>query len=236
MASAPPAIVGTVADLDTLSNLPQLEAAVTPCDFLEFRIDALLDAPEDLLDVRLKSSPRPIVLTVRDPAEGGVGALEADRRRALYERWLPQAAWVDVEIRNLVTFPEVVRHTQASQATLLGSMHDFQGTPDASELEDRAKQARDHGVDALKMAMTVRDGRDLATLLHIFERERAHLPVAAMGMGPLGMSSRVLFAEAGSLLTYTYLQKANAPGQWSSQEMRRLFDRMQLPPGFTGDR
>ena len=33
-----PAIVGTVADLETLEALPELGESVSRCDFLEFRI------------------------------------------------------------------------------------------------------------------------------------------------------------------------------------------------------
>lgn len=228
MTTRAPAIVGTIADLETLQALPDLEDAIAACDYLEFRVDALL-AEAALLEERLVRSPKPVVLTVRDTLEGGVGDLPKAERLRHFRHWLPSAAIIDLEIRNLPNFALLVEEARQRNLQILGSAHDFEGTPDAEILAETVAGGRAAGADAIKLAVTLRDGSDLATLLQIFERESREIPMAVMGMGPLGMSSRILFAECGSLLSYTYLKNPNAPGQWSSREMRRLFEAMKLP-------
>jgi 3-dehydroquinate dehydratase-1 len=53
--------------------------------------------------------------------------------------------------------------------------------------------------------------------------EPAPLPLAVMAMGRFGKVSRLLFAQAGSVLNYGYLATANAPGQWPAARLRELF-------------
>jgi 3-dehydroquinate dehydratase-1 len=42
-----------------------------------------------------------------------------------------------------------------------------------------------------------------------------------MAMGRFGKVSRLLFAQAGSVLNYTYLGSANASGQWPALQFRQ---------------
>jgi 3-dehydroquinate dehydratase-1 len=46
-------------------------------------------------------------------------------------------------------------------------------------------------------------------------------PLSVMAMGAFGKVSRLLFAQAGSVLNYAYLGTANASGQWSALDFRR---------------
>jgi 3-dehydroquinate dehydratase-1 len=57
-------------------------------------------------------------------------------------------------------------------------------------------------------------------LLDLFSISR--LPLAVMGMGPLGMSSRVLLANCGSVLNYGWLHTPNVPGQWAAIELAKI--------------
>ncbi len=222
-----PAIVGTVADAPTLTCLPTLGQTIDCCDLLEFRIDGLL-SEQHALQERLTSSPKPVLLTVRDPAEGGMGALSIEERAAHLESYLPHAQIVDIEIRNLAKFTPIVSQAKGANVAILASYHDFTTTPTAETLREAGSRAIDAGADLLKFAVTTRTANDVHTLHHLLEAFRPSIPTAAMGMGPLGMSSRVLLAQAGSILNYAYLQQANAPGQWSAHEMRSLFTAMAL--------
>jgi 3-dehydroquinate dehydratase-1 len=42
-----------------------------------------------------------------------------------------------------------------------------------------------------------------------------------MGMGALGKVSRLVFAEAGSVLNYGYLDRPNASGQWEATLLKQ---------------
>ena len=220
-----PAIVGAVADRDTLTALPDLEDVVQLCDFIEFRIDALLEN-EDLLVRRLADCSRPILITVRDPAEGGLFNLSPqDRQRRMLD-FLPHTTLLDIEIRNLEAFSGVLSQAKAAGVSIVGSFHDFSTTPTRESLLETIERGRAGGADLLKLAVTTKNALDLHTLLQVQEEMRSHTPLTVMGMGPLGMSSRVVAAQAGALLTYTYLKEANAPGQWSAHTMRHLFDEL----------
>ncbi len=223
-----PAIVGAVADLATLSVLPTLGPQTDACDFLEFRVDALHDhLPQ--LEHGLSLNIRPTLLTVRDPAEGGVGHLGWGQREALYASYLEWAQLIDLEIANLQSASTLVTRIQNESLTLVGSYHDFEKTPPLEVLKDAADRGVDGGAQILKFAVTTNTVADVATLLTFIEALSAkQLAWAVMGMGPLGMSSRVLFAQCGSLLNYAYLHQANAPGQWAAQTLRAVFNEMRL--------
>ena len=80
------------------------------------------------------------------------------------------------------------------------------------------KQANDAGADVLKIATHTKTPGDVAQLLNLLET--TPLPLAVMGMGPLGMASRVILAAAGSVLNYGWLHRPNVTGQWSAKELR----------------
>ncbi len=223
-----PAIVGGIADLDTLSSLPQLHETIDHCDLLEFRIDPLVDH-QPLLHQRMDETTVPLIVTVRDPAEGGLNGLAVEERARHMRAFLPHASLLDIEIRNLEVFAPVVAEARDARVTVLGSYHDFEATPSESTLLDTVERGRDRGADIVKIAVALHRAADLHTLLRVFEAQRSRGPMAIMGMGPLGMGSRVLFAQCGSLLTYTYLKRPNAPGQWSAERMRTLFADLGLP-------
>ena len=220
-----PAIVGAVADLDTLSTLPYLAQSTALCDLIEYRIDALFPH-QDLLLQRLGDAIRPHLITVRDPAEGGLNGLSHAQRARCLVRFLPHATFLDIEIKNLAAFQDLIAKAHQTGVRILSSHHDLEGTPPARTLLATIEEGRRQGADAVKIATTTRSAADIHTLLSVLEAQRPHGPLAIMGMGPLGMGSRVLFAQCGSLLTYTYLKNANAPGQWSASMMRTLFDEM----------
>lgn len=206
--SPSPAVVGIVDSPEALRAARRLKTK--DVDFLEWRAD--------FLGTGIAKTQIPWIVTARHPAEGGQNAMSCTaRRRALLEL-LPAATLVDVEIRSLRGMESVLREAQNTRVGLIASFHDFQKTPSASRLEDLAKHAADAGADVLKIATRTASPGDVARLLDLLDR--ASLPVAIMGMGPLGMASRVVLAAAGSVLNYGWLHQPNVTGQWSAKELR----------------
>ncbi|MCH1503654.1 MAG: type I 3-dehydroquinate dehydratase [Verrucomicrobiales bacterium] len=220
-----PAIVGAVADRDTLTALPDLEGIIQLCDYVEFRVDALLEN-EELLVRRLADCSRPILITVRDPVEGGLFNLTPQDRQQRMLDFLPHTTLLDIEIRNLEAFGQVVSKAKSQGVSIVASYHDFLTTPPRESLDEAVQRGLAGGADIIKLAVTTENALDLHTLLQLQEDTRSQAPLTVMGMGFLGMSSRVVAAQAGALLTYTYLKEANAPGQWSAHLMRHLFDEL----------
>ena len=128
-----PSIVGAVADSDTLAALPELGKTTDLCDFIEFRIDALLEQ-ESLLEQRIAGLNKPLVITVRDPTEGGLNDLSANERSKRMLQFLPHTSILDIEIRNLPAFQSVTTAAQGNSISVLGSYHDFEATPSRCSL------------------------------------------------------------------------------------------------------
>jgi 3-dehydroquinate dehydratase len=63
--------------------------------------------------------------------------------------------------------------------------------------------------------------QELARLIAFFEASRALLPIAAMGIGKLGLESRSRLDRLGSALTYASIGRANVAGQPSLSQFRR---------------
>ena len=64
-----------------------------------------------------------------------------------------------------------------------------------------------------------------------FSAKKQPLPLSVMGMGRFGKISRLLFAQAGSVLNYGYLDRPNASGQWEATSLKK-----RLANSWTTDR
>lgn len=195
-------------------------------DLLELRLDHFAGEPT-ALDSLAADPPRPLIVTVRRGDEGGAGGtLDDGGRRGLYTRFLPAAAAVDVEVRSLPALADVVAAARREGVRVIASFHDFQGTPDPARLRRLAGQAVEAGADVFKVAAVTRGPGDLARLLD-FLAEETRLPLALMGMGPLGKVSRLALAAAGSVLHYGFIGgHPQVPGQWPAALLRARIDEL----------
>ncbi len=198
-------------------------------DVLELRVDAFAADPSRL-DALAARAARSLIVTVRHPAEGGLAAaLDLPARRRLYERFLPVAAWVDIELRSLRPLAAIAAQARGRGVKLIASFHDFQGTPSLRRLRTLADRAAAAGADVCKIATTTRTPGDLARLLDLLECHHGvgALPLAVMGMGSLGKASRPALAASGSVLNYGYLGGgAQVPGQWPAARLRERIDEL----------
>jgi 3-dehydroquinate dehydratase-1 len=224
--SHPPRIVGTIHSPASLRAALRLRDA-RAVDFLEVRADALAgDLP--LLARHISKLKAPLILTVRDSREGGAAHLSVKERRAIFERFLPYAHALDVELRNVEVFSETIATARARGVKIIASFHDFQRTPAAKKLEALAIRARSLEVDVLKIAARTSTPADLAALLSFLHRE-TRIPLSVMGMGPLGKISRLLFAMSGSVLNYGYLHELQVSGQWPALDLKKRLAELEPP-------
>jgi 3-dehydroquinate dehydratase-1 len=186
--------------------------------FVEVRLDALAAEAHEL-DKALGLIRVPILLTARHPSEGGAGSLTMARRRTLLEQHLPQAAAVDVELRSASVLAGLLEQAPKGKVMRVVSFHDFRRTPNLSRLREVVRKSLRAGADIVKIATHLCGTRDLAVLLLL--QGGAKVPLATMGMGPLGKVSRLVLAAAGSRLNYGYLDKPQVKGQWPALELVR---------------
>lgn len=217
-----PQVVGAAHTVAGLRLAQKLRPEVL--DVVEVRVDALLD---HLLEIE-RTLPKlavPALITVRHPAEAGIGNLSAARRVELIRRFLPYAAFVDVELRSTPGFRALIDEVKAAGAKLVVSDHHFQKTPTLSQMLERQRRAFKAGADIFKIAAVLPGAPEFARILE-FAGKASPGPRAIMGMGKFGQVSRVALAQAGSVLNYGYLDRPNAPGQWEARELKTLLARM----------
>lgn len=222
LASGRAFVVATVHTSGGLRIATRLRAGEV--DILELRIDALAD---ELNAVRriLPELGLPVLLTVRHPAEGGIGNLSSGSRRALFREFLPWASLVDVELRSAKEMREVIAVAKSQGTAVVLSNHHFRSTPSPGRMLGLQRGAFSVGADVFKLAVLTSDARALARLLE-FSGRRSPGPRAMMGMGKFGQVSRLALASAGSALNYGYLDRPNAPGQWEARELKKLLRRL----------
>ena len=215
--SANAKIAGVISSRADLDRALQMR---TPPDLFEVRLD-LFGAKIGAIRSRIEKLGTAIIITARHPREGGANQLSGRRRRELLLSFLPQAAWVDIEVRSASAMAAVFQAAKKKGVRTILSFHDFRGTPGASRLDGLARQAATLGADLFKVATRTDTPAQLERLLDFFERSRRGQDVVAMGIGKLGRKSRLEMARRRCLLNYAHLGGRRVAGQLSIPELRR---------------
>jgi 3-dehydroquinate dehydratase-1 len=215
----PPAtgcIVGVIASLADLRFGIQMNR---PPDLFELRLDHLVRVIEQV-ESKLSMLAAPLIITARDPREGGANKLNAKERSQLLERFLPFAEGVDVELRSASQFNTLLNRARRKHVCRIVSFHDFNSTPQLRSLCAKIAAAKNAGADIFKIAARTETLAQLGRLLHFVVNNEDGLPISAMGMGKLGGISRILLARCGSVLNYASLARSSVPGQLSVEQLR----------------
>lgn len=215
--SGAPQIVGVIFSPGDLERAIRMR---NPPDLFELRLDGLARSMKTVRD-GIDKLPAPFIITARHPREGGANHLSARERRELLLAFLPQAAWVDIELRAARTLAPVLQAARTKNIPVIVSFHDFRGTPTASRLDEIARAAQSLGANVVKIATRTDTPAQLEELLSFFERQPAGKKVVAMGMGKLGKQSRLGLARRGCPLNYAHLGVPQIAGQLSIPELRR---------------
>lgn len=215
-------IVGVIASRADLALAMQISH---PPDLFELRLDHLL-AMADELEKMIARLRAPIIITARHPAEGGAHNLRRELRQQLLERFLPQARYVDVELRAARHLREVLDLATRKKVRRIISFHDFDSTPDLGRLRAKVRAAEALRPDIFKVATRVDTPAQLARLLDFTAKGNPRVVVSTMGIGKLGAISRVLLTQCGSVLAYASMSERHVQGQMSLEKLRtalRLF-------------
>jgi 3-dehydroquinate dehydratase-1 len=185
-------------------------------DIVELRLDQFSPQPS--------ASEIPLLVTPRHPDEGGAKHFSTPAARIEATMpWLPHASAMDLEIAHAAELTDLARAAKDSEVLLVLSFHDFQTTPDRESLTEVVKRGIDAGADVVKLATTTETAGDVTRLLELFERFPQQR-LSVMGMGKLGMASRLIAAACGSVLNYAAVGEATVPGQWPAEEFHRLLE------------
>lgn len=210
-------LVGVIADRAALARAARLRALP---DFFELRLDALAD----FLAATERALPRlraPLICTARHPAEGGAQKLSTKKRLELLRRFLPYAAFLDIELRSAAAMTPLLAEAKREGVAVLLSSHHLRDTPSPAALREELGAALLFQPKIFKLATRTDNAAQLDRLLTFFVENSARIPLAAMGMGRHGRSSRRQLLRLGSVLNYAAIGIANVPGQPTLPELRR---------------
>lgn len=211
-------VIASAADLRFALAMRQLP------DLFELRLDCL-GAIVNQLERKMSLFGAPLIITARDPREGGANNLLLEERRQLLSRFLSHAKYLDVELRSARALKPLLTQARQRHVRVIFSFHDFKSTPSLRSLRAKAERAKKHRADIFKIATRLEKPSELARLVDLIMDKNVDLPVSAMGIGKLGGISRLLLARCGSVLNYGSLQQSNVEGQLGIEVLRSALPR-----------
>ena len=203
-------------------------------DVLEWRVDffAALGDTAHVLDtaraVRDRAGTVPVMFTRRSSVEGGEKIALAEPQVVQTYVEVCASGLVDLIDYETVNAAEDFRRLRAASrehgVALIGSYHNFEGTPDAAALAAKFALAHRLEADIAKVAVMPKGPQDVLTLLGAtFDASRSlPIPLISMSMGPYGSLSRMVGFVYGSALTWAVGKSSSAPGQVPIEDLRAV--------------
>jgi len=216
--SKPTLIVGCIS---TRAGLSLVKQQRSECDLIEVRIDMLLQAetPLTVITGALRQRKVPVLLTLRTSDEGGVYSWKASERMDLFERLIPLADAIDVELHNAEALRSVLRSARTKGRGIILSAHSLKRKITLGRGERWLERFSHFRAEVYKLATLCRNNEDLKVLVRLL-LDHPEKRLAVMATGPMAGVSRVVLPALGSKLAYGYLDQPTAPNQPTAQELR----------------
>ena len=193
-------------------------------DVVEWRVDFY----EDVFQREILGET-PILFTFRTRKEGGEKEIDMEAYTALNTA-VAQSGDADAVDVEVFSGDEVVRRNiqaiHAAGKAVVGSNHDFGGTPDKADLLFRLRKMQELGADIPKIAVMPRCPGDVIALLDATQEmsgKYADRPIITMSMGA-GVVSRLCGEYFGSAMTFGAVGQVSAPGQIPVEELNAAMD------------
>lgn len=178
--------------------------------YIEVRLDYLGELTVPSVP---SGSETEFIATCRPAREGGrYQGEERDRLELLQKAAHSGFSWLDLEqdVQGGLSLPSSTR--------IVRSYHCFDHFP--QDLSSRFQSLREAGGDVIKLALCVRNTKELVSLLSWMESLPGSVPVVILGMGDLGQPSRLLGGFLGNFWTYVAESEKErvVPGQFTLKE------------------
>lgn len=208
-------------------------------DIAEWRVDYYKDfhnieaVNNTLSGIRAVLKDKPLLFTFRTAYEGGAADISYNEYAALLSTAGINADFVDVEVYRQGDIKGLIS-TLSRHAVVIGSYHDFNGTPPADEIADRLVFMKEAGAGIPKIAVMPESEMDVIRLMEAAQLAKERLggaAVIAMSMSEMGLVSRVAAEITGSVLTFGCIGVPSAPGQIEVKKLRELMEGLHYKPG-----
>ncbi|VVC05779.1 3-dehydroquinate dehydratase [uncultured archaeon] len=198
--------------------------ALSRSDYAELRLDFLEPTQIPYCLNSIKKHLRRCICTLRPKSEGGkFSGTEKERISILkliaeFDPYL-----LDVEYNTLKNKLMLYRFLKSRKVNLLVSWHDFSKTPNKEFLKNMVKRMSRFSKN-IKIVTTAQAINDTIRILTLYRQISPSTNLIAFAMGDYGRMSRILCTRLGSQFTYVSLGKPTAPGQFSLEEMKSIFN------------
>ena len=190
-------------------------------DIIELRIDQFQDRNIDyILDKvsYIKQLDFGIIATVRSAKEGGTHISDYERER-IFKAVAPEVDIIDIELTSETLREKVIKIAKENNVLALVSYHDFEKTPSEEEIQKVIDKSVSIGADIVKYAFKVKSKEDVSRIMCITAKNKDK-KLVAIGMGELGRITRVAGFFFGSVITYSHIGVAFAPGQIEIEKLK----------------
>ncbi len=196
-------------------SLEDFRAALKGLELAEICIDKTSLAPAEIKE--LFASPVPLIALCRPGTR-----TEQERRAAFLAAIEGGAAYVDLEVGAETALREdVVAAARGKKCRVIISFYNTEETPLRHFLTQKIEECFDFGADIAKIVCRVRSSQDCVRILSLYE---ARKNLIALGMGKLGVITRIAAPFLGAPLTYAALApgKETAEGQPDYETLKTM--------------
>lgn len=211
--------------------LKQLVSLQSEHDFFELRLDSLLECNVESVRSLLNQVAVPVIATIRSKAEGGKFEGSLEEQAELVKVCMDSSAeYVDIEVTLLEQFPELI--SERSPETVLISHHNFDETPDESELQRIIERMKKRATKSIyKIACMAKNAADVVRLTELQKSLEPGRGVI-IAMGEQGQLLRLLGPSLGAFTSFASASEQSvASGQLYYKKMKQLMDAMELEDG-----
>jgi len=197
-------------------------------DFIEVRLDSL-KKHNQLADIA-HCSNTPLIATNRSTeCQGKFSGSETERKRILLDAARNGFEYVDVEL-STSKLKDIIGDLRGIGVKPIISFHNFNETPNSSQLNKILKKEIESGADVCKIITTAKLVEDNLTVLDFVSKASKSAKIVCFSMGEFGKPSRLLSPVFGAFFTIASLEngRGTAPGQLTIQKMRTLYEALGL--------
>jgi shikimate kinase len=199
----------------SIARMPQIRiCACIAGDNPLVQIQKAVELGASMVELRLDLIPNPDIPSLLK--ESGLPVIATDKKNTenLLESIELGCDFVDIEIDSLEN--SLVKKARSKECKIIASLHNYEKTP----TDFPSAKA-----DFLKIATKINCVQDSKNLLSLLN-SRKNLIV--IGLGELGVFTRIIAPLLGSYLTYAYVKERTGEGQLSVKTMVEIYRKMGL--------
>ncbi|AEC01913.1 3-dehydroquinate dehydratase [Parasphaerochaeta coccoides DSM 17374] len=205
-----------------LENISQYERNKDWVGAVELRLDYLEESEARLAGSLPEQFPVPMILTCRRESDGGLCTSTERKRLSLMKEVLDRGAFAYVDLEDDLKKTEAEQLARRKGIRIIRSHHDFSGMP--ADIYARMARILAKG-DIPKLAVTPHTVEDVIRLFRIKDEIPGSTEKIVIGMGVLGIPTRILYRKIGSSMMFCCDEAAEsvAPGMLSARVLSEVY-------------